>query len=339
MTHSKRLLVTGGAGFIGANFVQYWCRNYPNDRIVVLDALTYAGIRGNLASLEENFRFIKGDICDRALVDSLLTTEQIDTIVHFAAESHVDRSISSPAAFVQTNVIGTFTLLEAFRQHSETHSTARFLHVSTDEVYGSLGANEPAFTEQTPYAPNSPYSASKASSDHFVRAFFKTYGVPTLITHSSNNYGAYQFPEKLIPLMCINMLMGKPLPIYGDGLNVRDWLYVEDHCRALDAVIQRGQIGETYNIGGGNEITNLELVNVLCELMNELAAELPVRPCQKLITFVQDRPGHDRRYAIDVTKIKTELNWTPIEQIETGLRKTVLWYLKHPNWWRSLRCD
>ncbi|BAU13708.1 dTDP-glucose 4,6-dehydratase [Leptolyngbya sp. NIES-3755] len=248
----------------------------------------------------------------------------------------IDRSISSPAAFVQTNVVGTFTLLEAFRQHWETQSTAKFLHVSTDEVYGSLDEFEPAFTEETPYTPNSPYSASKASSDHFVRAFSKTYGVPTLITHSSNNYGAYQFPEKLIPLMCINMLLGKLLPIYGDGLNVRDWIYVEDHCRALDAVIQRGRVGETYNIGGGNEITNIELVNSLCELMNELASDLPVRPCQKLMTSVTDRPGHDRRYAIDITKIRTELNWQPIEQIETGLRKTVLWYLNHPEWWRSL---
>ncbi|MBE9008614.1 dTDP-glucose 4,6-dehydratase [Pseudanabaenaceae cyanobacterium LEGE 13415] len=333
MVRSKRLLVTGGAGFMGTNFVQYWCGKYPDDRVIVLDALTYAGIRSNLAKLKGNFRFVHGNICDRALVDSLLATERIDTIVHFAAESHVDRSISSPAAFVQTNVIGTFTLLEAFRDHSEA---ARFLHVSTDEVYGSLDADDPAFTEQSPYAPNSPYSASKASSDHFVRAFSKTYDVPTLITHSSNNYGAYQFPEKLIPLMCINMLLGKPLPIYGDGLNVRDWIYVEDHCRALDAVIQRGQIGETYNIGGGNEITNIELVDILCELMNELAPDLPVRPCQKLITYVTDRPGHDRRYAIDITKIKTELNWQPIEQIETGLRKTVLWYLNYSDWWRSL---
>ncbi len=340
----RRLLVTGGAGFIGANFVHYWCQKYPRDRVVVLDALTYAGNRSTLAPLEPHaIRFVEGNICDRALIDTLLRTEAIDTIVHFAAESHVDRSILSPEAFVQTNVIGTFTLLEAFRQHRDHFdldtASLRFLHVSTDEVYGSLEATDPAFTELTPYAPNSPYSASKASSDHFVRAYWETYRVPTLITHCSNNYGAYHFPEKLIPLMCINMLLGKPLPIYGDGQNIRDWLYVEDHCRALDCVIHRGQIGETYNIGGCNEIKNIELVQLLCELMNELAPDLPVRPCQELITFVRDRPGHDRRYAIDATKIKTQLNWQPIESIETGLRKTVMWYLTHSEWWQPLLSD
>lgn len=337
----RRLLITGGAGFIGANFVHYWSGHYPNDLIVVLDALTYAGNRANLQGLEpsKNFRFVQGNICDHALVDQLLQREEIDTIVHFAAESHVDRSILNPLAFVQTNVIGTFTLLEAFRQHWQTHrspETLRFLHVSTDEVYGSLAPDEPAFTELTRYAPNSPYSASKASSDHFVRSYFETYGLPTLTTNCSNNYGPYHFPEKLIPLMCINMLLGKPLPVYGDGQNIRDWLYVEDHCHALDRVIHSGQLGETYNIGGCNEVKNIDLVRSLCRLMNELAPDLPVRPCEELITFVRDRPGHDRRYAIDATKIRTELGWQPQESIETGLRRTVLWYLNHSEWWRSL---
>lgn len=337
----RRLLVTGGAGFIGSNFVHHWCKHYEIDRVVVLDALTYAGNRRNLADLEEqaNLRFVQGDICDRPLVEILLQKENIDTVAHFAAESHVDRSILGPDAFIRTNVVGTFTLLEAFRHHWEAKQRStnlRFLHVSTDEVYGSLGPEDPAFTENTPYAPNSPYSASKASSDHLVRAYYHTYGLPTLITNCSNNYGPYHFPEKLIPLMCINILTGKPLPVYGDGQNIRDWLYVGDHCRALDAVIHQGKPGETYNIGGNNEIKNIDLVRLLCDLMEELATNLPVRPCQNLINFVRDRPGHDRRYAIDATKIKTELGWVPTETIESGLRQTVEWYLTHRDWWQPL---
>lgn len=344
----RRLLVTGGAGFIGSNFVLYWCDTYPDDRVVVLDALTYAGNRRNLAALEgrENFRFVEGDICDRTLLDKLLQAENIDTVAHFAAESHVDRSILGPGAFVQTNVVGTFTLLEAFRQHWKTppfippvnggDRGGIFLHVSTDEVYGSLSPNDPAFTETTPYAPNSPYSASKAGSDHLVRAYHHTYGLPTIITNCSNNYGPYQFPEKLIPLMCINALIGKNLPVYGDGQNVRDWLYVIDHCRALDVVIHRGKPGETYNVGGNNEVKNIDLVQTLCELMDELAPDLPARPCSNLIAFVKDRQGHDRRYAINSTKLKTQLDWSPSVTVEEGLRRTVEWYLKNRDWWEPL---
>ena len=336
----RKVLITGGAGFIGSNFVHHWCEKY-NDRVVVLDALTYAGNRENLASLvdNKNFRFVQGNIGDRALVDSLLREEEIDTIAHFAAESHVDRSILEPGAFIQTNVVGTFSLLESFRHHWEQRgklNSDRFLHVSTDEVYGSLAPDDPAFSETTPYAPNSPYSASKAGSDHLVRAYYETYKLPTIITNCSNNYGSYHFPEKLIPLMCINILLGKSLPVYGDGQNIRDWLYVGDHCRALDVVLHQGKPGETYNIGGNNEIKNIDLVNKICELMNELAPDLPVSPAQKLITYVKDRPGHDRRYAIDATKIKTELGWTPTETVETGLRKTVEWYLNHRDWWQPL---
>lgn len=335
---ARRLLVTGGAGFIGSNFVRYWCDAYPDDWVVVLDALTYAGNQGSLSDLagQENFRFVQGDICDRSLVDELLQAENIDTVAHFAAESHVDRSILGPAAFIQTNVVGTFTLLEAFRQHWKTLDSPIFLHVSTDEVYGSLSPRDPAFKETTPYAPNSPYSASKAGSDHLVRAYYHTYGLPTIITNCSNNYGPYQFPEKLIPLMCINSLIGRQLPVYGDGQNVRDWLYVGDHCGALDVVIHRGVPGETYNIGGNNEVKNIDLVQMLCQLMDELASELPVRPCNQLIAFVKDRPGHDRRYAIDASKIKTQLGWTPSVTIAEGLRETVKWYLTHRAWWEAL---
>ncbi|PSB17861.1 dTDP-glucose 4,6-dehydratase [Phormidesmis priestleyi ULC007] len=338
----RKVLITGGAGFIGSNFVHHWCAAYPQDRVVVLDALTYAGNRRNLAGLETSvnkLRFVQGDICDRLLVDALLQAGAIDTIVHFAAESHVDRSILEPDAFIRTNIVGTFTLLEAFHQYWKANQKPidyRFLHISTDEVYGSLEPNDPAFTETTPFAPNSPYSASKAGSDHLVRAYYHTYGLPTLITNCSNNYGPYHFPEKLIPLICINILMGKPLPVYGDGQNIRDWLFVADHCRALDAVIHQGKLGETYNIGGNNEVKNIDLVHMLCDLMEELAPELPVRPCRRLITFVKDRPGHDRRYAIDATKITTELGWTPRETIASGLRQTVQWYLAHPDWWQPL---
>ncbi len=341
MTDScNRLLITGGAGFIGSNFVHHWLKHHPDDTVVVLDALTYAGNLDNLKGLESNpnYYFIEGNVSDRALVDALLKDYQINIIAHFAAESHVDRSILAPDAFIQTNIIGTFTLLEAFREYyTQLETTARFLHVSTDEVYGTLAPNDPPFRETTPYAPNSPYSASKAGSDHLVRAYYHTYQLPTLITNCSNNYGPYHYPEKLIPLMCINILLGKPLPVYGDGQNVRDWLYVVDHCRALDTVIHNGKPGETYNIGGNNEVKNLDLVRTLCDLMDELASELPpVSPARNLITFVKDRPGHDRRYAIDASKITNELGWKPSVTIAEGLRETVQWYLENRHWWEPL---
>ncbi|AIE73317.1 MULTISPECIES: dTDP-glucose 4,6-dehydratase [unclassified Synechocystis] len=335
------VLITGGAGFIGANFVYHCVQAYDHRPIVVLDALTYAGNRATLAPLEKlaNFRFVQGDIGDRHLLDKLLKEEKIETIAHFAAESHVDRSILGPGTFVQTNVVGTFTLLEAFREHWQRQGRPaqfRFLHVSTDEVYGSLAPDEPGFRETTSYAPNSPYSASKAGSDHLVRAYFHTYGLPTLITNCSNNYGPYQFPEKLIPLMCLHILQGKNLPVYGDGENVRDWLYVTDHCQALDLVLNQALPGETYNIGGNNEVKNIELVKLLCQLMNELVPHLPVQPAEKLITYVTDRPGHDRRYAIDASKIKQELGWEPKVTVEQGLKQTVQWYLDNEAWWRPL---
>jgi dTDP-glucose 4,6-dehydratase len=337
----ERLLVTGAAGFIGSNFAHYWHRQYPETQLIILDALTYAGNRANLSDIlgHGHVELIEGNICDRALVSRLLQDYAIDTVVHFAAESHVDRSILGPEAFVQTNVVGTFTLLEAFRAHWQRQNQPdhlRFLHVSTDEVYGSLGPDDPAFTETTPYAPNSPYSASKAGSDHLARAYYHTYGMPTLITNCSNNYGPYHFPEKLIPLMCVNMLLGKPLPVYGDGQNIRDWLFVEDHCSALDTVLRKAIPGETYNIGGQAEVKNLDLVNLLCELMNELAPELPIRPTQELITYVTDRPGHDRRYAMDISKLQRDLGWQPSVTLEEGLRKTVTWYLNNRDWWMPL---
>ncbi len=335
----RRLLVTGGAGFIGSNFVRFWGETHPGDRLVVLDALTYAGNRASLADLElqDALRFVRGDIGDRALVETLLHQEQIDTIVHFAAESHVDRSILAPDAFIQTNLVGSFTLLEAFRRQAEHRPTpGLFLHVSTDEVYGSLGPDDPPFSETTPYAPNSPYAASKAGSDHLARAYHHTYGLPVVITNCSNNYGPYQFPEKLIPLACINILLGKPVPVYGDGQNVRDWLYVGDHCRALATVIERALGGETYNIGGNNEVKNIALVELLCDLMEELVPELPVRPARQLITFVKDRPGHDRRYAINASKIRHDLGWQPEVTVAEGLRRTVAWYLAHRDWWQPL---
>ena len=338
---SKHLLVTGGAGFIGSNFVNYWYENHPQDKIIVLDVLTYAGNRQNLINLENspNFLFVQGDICDGTLVDNLLEEEKITTIAHFAAESHVDRSILTPSAFIQTNVIGTFTLLESFRhywQKQNQPSEYRFLHVSTDEVYGSLGADDPAFTENTPYAPNSPYSASKAGSDHLARAYYHTYKLPTIITNCSNNYGAYHFPEKLIPLMCINILLGKPLPVYGDGQNIRDWLYVRDHCSALDVVLHEGKEGETYNIGGNNEVKNIDLVQLICQIMDEISPNLPVKPSSQLITYVKDRAGHDRRYAIDSSKLQQELGWKPEATVESGLRKTLQWYVDNQQWWQPL---
>ena len=320
------ILVTGGAGFIGANFVLSTLKE-SGEPIVNLDKLTYAGNLRNLESLRNDSRhvFVQGDICDRELVRSLLNQYKPRAIVHFAAESHVDRSIAGPAAFIETNVVGTFSLLEEARAFSKD---IRFLHVSTDEVYGSLGPDDPAFSEITPYAPNSPYSASKAAADHLVRAYHHTYGMATLTTNCSNNFGPYQFPEKLIPLTIRNALAGKPLPVYGDGRNVRDWLYVLDHCEALRLVLERGRAGDTYNIGGGAEAANIDLVNKICSLLDE-ASPRKAGKYAELITFVKDRPGHDRRYAIDSSKIARELGWRPRETFESGLAKTIRWYVEH----------
>jgi dTDP-glucose 4,6-dehydratase len=329
----KNVLVTGGAGFIGANFVHYLLKVEPGVHIVNLDALTYAGSLENLKNLPDPSRhtFVQGDICDAKLVDRLMREHEIDTVVHFAAESHVDRSILGPSPFIQTNVVGTFMLLEAARQAwGAERSGKRFHHVSTDEVFGSLSPNDPAFREVTPYDPRSPYSASKASSDHLVRAYFHTYNLPVTLTNCSNNYGPYQFPEKLIPLVILNALQGKPLPIYGDGKQIRDWLYVEDHCEAIYRVLLDGKLGETYNVGGGNQPYNIDLVNELCAILDELRPA-PVSYAS-LITHVTDRPGHDRRYAIDISRIKAELGWQPRHDIESGLRETVEWYLANLDW-------
>lgn len=338
----KTILVTGGAGFIGSNFILRWM-SQEGQPLLNLDKLTYAGNPGNLeaVSSQSGYRFVQGDICDRTLVCDLLQRHRPRAIVHFAAESHVDRSIHGPDDFVRTNVNGTFALLEEARAYwgqlpDSERRQFRFLHVSTDEVYGSLGPGDPAFCETTPYAPNSPYSASKAAADHLVRAYHHTYGLPTLTTNCSNNYGPYQFPEKLIPLMVLNARGGKPLPVYGDGLNVRDWLYVEDHCEAIRAVLAEGRPGETYNIGGWSERRNIEIVKGICSILDELCPHDPVLPHSKLITFVKDRPGHDRRYAIDAGKIKRELNWKPRETFETGIRKTVEWYLANEAWIREV---
>jgi dTDP-glucose 4,6-dehydratase len=332
------ILVTGGAGFIGSNFVHHWLAQ-ESTRVVNLDKLTYAGNPNNLSALDDDRRhvFVKGDIGNRKLVSKLLADYQPRTVVNFAAESHVDRSIHGPSEFIQTNVVGTLNLLQEVRSYYERlvpdhQKEFRFLHVSTDEVYGSLGPDERAFSESTPYAPNSPYSASKAASDHLIRAFHHTYGLPTLTTNCSNNYGAYQFPEKLIPLVILNALKGKPLPVYGDGLNVRDWLYVDDHCEAIRVVLKRGRIGETYNIGGNSERTNIDVVRTICGILDELhPAPRPTSHASR-ITFVKDRPGHDRRYAIDASKIRRELDWQPRETFETGIRKTVQWYLDQMDW-------
>ncbi|MGD0213404.1 MAG: dTDP-glucose 4,6-dehydratase [Terriglobales bacterium] len=338
----NKILVTGGAGFIGSNFVLQWIA-HESASVVNLDKLTYAGNPRNVESVAEHpgYRFQQGDIIDRELLARLLQSERPRAIVHFAAESHVDRSIHGPDDFVRTNVNGTFSLLEEARAYWSALPEAdrrmfRFLHVSTDEVYGSLGPNDSAFTETTPYAPNSPYSASKAASDHLVRAYHHTYGLPTLTTNCSNNYGPYQFPEKLIPLMILNACNGKPLPVYGDGKNVRDWLYVEDHCSAIRTVLSEGREGETYNIGGCNEKKNLEIVDTICALLDEFRPSDPVLPHRNLVAFVKDRPGHDRRYAMDTRKIERELNWRPKETFETGIRKTVLWYLQHEEWVRDV---
>ena len=332
------IIITGGAGFIGANFVHHWLR-CSDEPLLVLDALTYAGNLESLADVQADARygFAHTDIGDRTAVAALLAAHRPRAVLHFAAESHVDRSIHGPGDFIRTNVQGTFELLEAVRGHwsglpAADKAAFRFLHVSTDEVYGSLGESDPAFTETTPYAPNSPYAASKAASDHLVRAWHHTYGLPVLTTNCSNNYGPYQFPEKLIPLMIHNALAAKPLPVYGDGQNVRDWLYVEDHCRAIVRVLQHGRLGETYNVGGRNEVRNLDVVHTLCGLLDELAPKADGGSYAAQIAFVPDRPGHDRRYAIDARKIERELGWTPQETFATGLRKTVRWYLEHADW-------
>lgn len=356
-THSpSHLLITGGAGFIGANFVHYWLRAHPHTRVVVLDALTYAGNLASLAPVRDHagFRFVRGDICDQGLVERLLREERIDTIVHFAAESHVDRSIHGPDAFVQTNVVGTHSLLKAAKAvWLDDPATAleahRFHHVSTDEVYGSLGPQDPPFTERSPYAPNSPYAASKAASDHLVRAYHHTYGLKVTTSNCSNNYGPYHFPEKLIPLMIVNALHGRPLPVYGDGSNIRDWLYVEDHARGIERVLTRGAVGETYNLGGHNEWANIDIVRLLCRLIDEafaedaeLARRFPAAPpahgaeSASLIRYVKDRPGHDWRYAIDAGKARRELGYAPEETFETGIRKTLAWYLDNESWWRDV---
>lgn len=334
----RRLLVTGGAGFIGSNFVRYWLAKYPEDRIVNLDLLTYAGNLENLADIESlpAYRFVQGDIGDQALVEALLAEERIDTLVNFAAESHVDRSILGPDAFIATNIMGTFALLEATKAvwGADTQGR-RFLHVSTDEVYGSLGPDEAPFDERHRYAPNSPYSASKAASDHLVRAYHKTYGLPVLITNCSNNYGPYQFPEKLIPLVILNALEGKPIPIYGDGGNVRDWLYVEDHCSGIAAVLDGGEPGEVFNIGGLNEWRNIDIVQLICDRLDALA---PGRaPYREQISFVTDRPGHDRRYAIDATRIRARLGWQPAHDFAAGIEATLRWYLDHRDWCDRVR--
>jgi dTDP-glucose 4,6-dehydratase len=338
MVHMNKILITGGAGFIGSNFVLEWCAS-EQAGILNLDALTYAGNLHNLSELEDNSQhtFVCGDIADSTLLDALLQKHQPMAVVHFAAESHVDRSIHGPEAFVHTNVVGTFRLLEAVRSYwsalaEPAKSAFRFVHVSTDEVYGSLAPDAPAFTETHPYEPNSPYSASKAASDHLVRAYHHTYGLPTLTTNCSNNYGPFHFPEKLIPLMIVNALAGKKLPIYGDGMQIRDWLYVKDHCSAIRRVLEAGKPGETYNIGGWNEKPNIEIVNILCALLDELRPRADGKSYREQITYVKDRPGHDRRYAIDASKIHKELDWKPTETFDTGIRKTVQWYLDHPDW-------
>ena len=343
---SRTVLITGGAGFIGVNLVYYWLHTHSDDRVIVLDALTYAGNLQSLSQAKSNprFTFVHGHICDAELVERLFSEHKPTLIIHLAAESHVDRSIVGPDEFIRTNVIGTHTLLKAALKQD-----VRFHHVSTDEVYGSLGPDDPPFTEQSPYAPNSPYSASKAASDHLVRAYHHTYGLAVTTSNCSNNYGPYQHPEKLIPLMLLNALHGRPLPVYGKGENIRDWLYVEDHCRAIDAVIARGRIGETYNVGGGNQWRNIDMVKLLCELIDqrfvsdsELAKRFPLCPaakgnaCESLIQFVTDRPGHDHRYAIDSGKLQSELAYSSTAQFNANIQRTLSWYLENPSWWQAV---
>ena len=340
----QNVLVTGGAGFIGSNFVHYLLAEETQVRVINLDALTYAGSLANLVDVSTNERhiFVEGDICNPDLVGQLFDQYQFDTVVHFAAESHVDRSIHNPGLFIQTNVVGTFNLLEAARKawlvdKQVDIDQARFHHVSTDEVFGTLTPDDPPFNENTAYAPNSPYSAAKASSDHLVRAYYHTYGLPVIITNCTNNYGPNQFPEKLIPLMILNALEGKPLPVYGDGMQVRDWLYVEDHCEAIYRVLNQGRIGETYAIGGDNQPPNIEIVKTICQIMDDLCQDSPYTPHQSLIKYVQDRPGHDRRYAMEITKIHQELGWKPRQSLQSGLEKTIRWYLEHPEWIKAIR--
>ncbi len=343
----ENVLVTGGAGFIGSNFIHYLLRVEPNIQIVNLDALTYAGSLENLKEIahDPRYTFVQGDICDTEFVGELLKKYQVDTLVHFAAESHVDRSILGPRQFIETNIMGTFSLLEAARKfwlQEKSPSTSsgrrlplenvRFHHVSTDEVFGSLAPGEPAWTEETPYAPNSPYAASKASSDHLVRSYGHTYSLPFTMTNCSNNYGPYQFPEKLIPLIILNALNGKSLPVYGDGQQIRDWLHVEDHCEAIHLVLKKGSIGSTYNIGGENQPANLTIVETICEILDEISPNPSHKPHKKLIEFVKDRPGHDRRYDMDTHKISSELGWRPRHSLTDGLLDTVNWYLSHPQW-------
>ena len=336
------ILVTGGAGFIGSNFVLQTVKN-SSEQVINLDKLTYSGNLQNLESLQTSSRhtFVCGDICDRELVSNLFSDHQPRAIVHFAAESDVDRSILGPEEFIRTNVNGTFTLLDCAKNYWQTlqadeKEKFRFLHVSTDEVYGSLGASDPAFTEKTPFAPNSPYAASKAASDHLARAYHHTYGLPTLTSNCSNNYGPFQFPEKLIPLTILNALSGKAIPVYGDGKNVRDWLYVEDHCSAIATILRSGRPGETYNVGGSGEKANIDVVTTICEMLDVLVPDSQFRPHSSLIKYVTDRPGHDRRYAIDATKLRYELGWQPLQTFRSGIRKTVEWYLGHKEWLESV---
>lgn len=335
----QNVLVTGGAGFIGSNFVRYLLNQEPDARIINLDALTYAGSLANLQDLPfpDRHIFVQGNICEAPFIQALFLQYQIDTVVHFAAESHVDRSILGPGEFVQTNIVGTFSLLEAARQAWIVEKLlpleqVRFHHVSTDEVFGTLALNDPPFNENTPYSPRSPYSASKAASDHLVRAYHHTYGLPVTISNCTNNYGPFQFPEKLIPLMILNAIEGKPLPVYGDGMQVRDWLFVEDHCEAIYLVLKNGKLGETYAIGGNNQPPNLEIVNTICDVMDELLPASQFSPHASLIKYVQDRPGHDRRYAMDISKISSELGWMPRQSLQSGLAKTVRWYLENSAW-------
>ena len=337
----QKLLVTGGAGFIGSNFIRYVQNVSPQTEIINLDLLTYAGSLENLSNLPKpaNHQFIAGNICVQTLIEQTLQENNINTIVHFAAESHVDRSLEGPSAFIETNIVGTFSLLEAARKVWLVEklfplNDVLFHHISTDEVYGTLGPNDPAFQETTPYAPNSPYAASKASSDHLVRSYNHSFGLPITISNCSNNYGPYQFPEKLIPLMILNALTGKPLPIYGDGMQIRDWLYVEDHCEAIWTIIQNGSVGESYNIGGGNQPPNIEIVKKICGIFDE--RDLPNTPHEKLITYVKDRPGHDRRYAMNIEKIHQELGWEPKHDLANGLRDTVDWYLDNTDWLNAI---
>jgi dTDP-glucose 4,6-dehydratase len=340
----KHVLVTGGAGFIGSNFVRYLLQAEPEAQVINLDALTYAGSLENLKDLPgaERYTFVQGDICDRELVPQLLRQHQIDTIIHFAAETHVDRSILGPEPFIQANVFGTFNLLEAARKYWLEEGVlpkdqVRFHHVSTDEVYGTLSPNDPAFSETTPYAPNSPYAASKASSDHIARSYAHTYGLPVTISNCSNNYGPYQFPEKLIPLIILNAQTGKPLPVYGDGQQIRDWLYVEDHCEAIHLIVTKGQPGETYNIGGGNQPPNLTIIETICDMLDEFQPASENIPHTRLIQYVTDRPGHDRRYAMNIDKIKRDLGWAPRHSLSDGLRATVEWYLSNSAWMNAIQ--